>query len=67
MRTMKFICGTCLGHGIVDPYIKSSDNAYKSIEQTCPECRGEGSREYALFEIEEAKELLKRCGMEDKT
>lgn len=67
MKTMKFTCDACLGRGRTLQFIEVVDGkngTLRSAEKPCPECGGKGSFEYVLFSIEEATELMKRCGME---
>ena len=67
MRTMKVGCDACYGFGSTERTTLQEDGRFHSVKTPCSVCGGKGYFEYALFEIEEAKELLKRCGMENET
>ena len=67
MKTMRIRCDECYGFGNTERTTLQEDGRFRSFKTPCPNCGGKGQFEYALFSIEEAKEILKRCGMEDKT
>ena len=67
METMHLTCKSCSGMGYTIDYdvIDRSDDTVtvKSKELACERCAGKGYREYVLFDIEEAKTILKHCGL----
>ena len=65
MKIMKMTCGTCAGLGGIKNWIIDYDNYTATVdgEIKCTACNGTGYTEYAVFEIEEAKQILKACGL----
>lgn len=69
MKTMQMTCGTCSGLGIIKNWIIDNDpdkNGFGTAhveELKCTACDGKGYTEYAVFEVEEAKQILKACGL----
>lgn len=67
MEINRISCGKCCGSGqtIVWKFKDIQDNmgtAY-SEEMTCTQCGGCGYIEYPVFSVEEAKAILKYCGL----
>ena len=69
MKAMVTTCGTCGGLGIISKYVIDDDPNTEGFgiahleRQECKACGGKGYTEYAVFEIEEAKQILKFCGL----
>lgn len=67
MDVMKYFCNNCSGMGkkINWKVVDTNDNisTMKKEETVCEECNGKGYTEYAIFSIEEAKAILKHCGL----
>ena len=64
---MQVTCGSCAGMGkqINWEVVDFNDNmgTMKKEEVTCGACNGTGYIEYAIFTLEEAKAILKYCGL----
>lgn len=62
-------CGNCDGSGIVIRWETFSVNketgieTLKSKQVVCENCGGKGWTEYATFSVDEAKAILKHCGL----
>lgn len=69
MKIMTMTCGTCCGFGTIDNWIVEQEpidrecGIAKREKVKCTACDGKGYTEYAVFEIEEAKQILKACGL----
>ena len=66
MNTMQVTCGNCAGIGYKFRHKLIIDNipgTLKREEITCESCNGKGYTEYAVFSVEEAKAILKHCGL----
>jgi hypothetical protein len=69
MTKVNQTCGTCGGTGIIHNWIveKGSGNyawgLAKSEDVKCTACDGKGYTEYAMFTPEEAKQIMKVCGL----
>lgn len=67
MNIMEVSCGNCAGIGkkINWKAVDMNDNicTMKKEEIVCEECNGKGYIEYATFTLEEAKAILKHCGL----
>ena len=67
MNIMKVTCGTCAGMGKHFNWklvgIDDVSGTMKREEVVCEECDGKGYTEYATFTLEEAKVILKHCGL----
>jgi hypothetical protein len=70
MKEIKYICDACGGRGTNDKWVIDDDPnvegfgiAHLVEKQECEACGGKGYTEYAVFEIEEAKQILKFCGL----
>lgn len=67
MNTMQVTCCMCGGSGCTMKYRPvSSDGVITTLqgeEVRCESCNGKGWAEYAVFSIEEAKAILKHCGL----
>lgn len=67
MNTMKVTCGNCAGIGkdINWKVVETNDNTGLMIKEeiVCEACNGKGYMEYATFTLEEAKAILKHCGL----
>lgn len=68
MNVMQVFCGSCAGTGkqtnwkVVDMYDDNTGTAMKE-EVICEACNGKGYTGYAIFTLEEAKVILKHCGL----
>lgn len=62
---MKATCGTCAGIGKYWKIVSEDDvsGTMKREEVVCKACNGTGYTEYAIFTPEEAKAILKHCGL----
>ena len=71
MKKMQVACGNCAGIGkqtiweVVDLNDKTGTAQRK--EAVCGSCNGKGYTEYAVFSIEEAKTILKHCGLSSES
>lgn len=67
MNVMQVFCSNCAGIGKQTNWkiIDANDNigTMKSEEVICEACNGKGYMEYATFTLEEAKAILKHCGL----
>ena len=67
MDTMKITCSTCVGRGKHCNWkIVSVDDVSGTMEReevACKACNGTGYTEYAIFTPEEARAILKYCGL----
>lgn len=69
MKINQITCGICGGVGsIVNWKVVSTDEktgigTMQSEEVVCSACDGKGWTEYAVFSVEEAKAILKHCGL----
>lgn len=67
MNTMQITCSNCagIGYGFNFEMVDSNDITGTLIrKQTpCEYCKGKGYTEYAVFSVEEAKAILKHCGL----
>ena len=67
MNVMQVMCGSCAGMGkqINWKVVDLNDNIGKAEkeETVCAVCNGKGYTEYATFSLEEAKAILKHCGL----
>ena len=67
MNTMQVTCGNCAGIGYtIDYKLTNLNDAFgtlKSEKTMCKSCNGKGYTEYAVFSVEEAKAILKHCGL----
>ncbi|MBO5828762.1 MAG: hypothetical protein J6R59_09995 [Paludibacteraceae bacterium] len=67
MNVMQVFCGNCAGTGKMTNWkvVDSNDNmgTMKREETVCCACNGKGYTEYATFTLEEAKAILKHCGL----
>lgn len=67
MNVMQVFCGSCAGTGKqinwkVTDFNNGIDTAEKE-KNICGACNGNGYIEYATFTFEEAKAILKHCGL----
>lgn len=67
MNVMQVFCSSCAGTGkqINWKVVDMNDNmgTMKKEEVVCGACNGKGYTEYATFTLEEAKAILKHCGL----
>lgn len=65
MKVMKAFCDYCSGIGKQTIWkVQDLDmNTLHGEETTCEHCDGKGYTEHAVFSIEEAKAILKHCGL----
>ena len=70
MQTIQTTCGNCGGRGYtIDWFVTlgvyNTDGFHKmqSEQVTCKNCDGKGYTEYVVFSPEEAKTILKHCGL----
>lgn len=67
MTIKRKACGRCHGYGYVETYIPFIDDKTgrcKIKTNACKACNGNGYAEYAEFTVEEAKAILKHCGLD---
>lgn len=65
MNVMQVLCGGCAGMGKQTNWkIVDERGTIKSEEAICEVCNGKGYTEYATFTLEEAKAILKHCGLD---
>lgn len=65
MNVMNVRCDKCAGFGYINRWIVPDDGIHIACRSTekCDECDGKGYTEHAVFSIEEAKAILKHCGL----
>ena len=65
MEVINVLCGKCSGLGYTKQKIIPNDDGMtvKIEKDICDECNGAGHIEYAIFSVEEAKAILKYCGL----
>lgn len=69
MNINQITCGNCGGTGHVTLWKlfstdeKTGIGTMKKEEAVCGNCNGKGWTEYAVFSVEEAKAILKHCGL----
>ena len=67
MITKKVTCGSCRGTGRHYIWRKEHVGDMTGLvlkeEGDCIACKGKGYLEYATFSVEEAKAILKHCGL----
>lgn len=65
MEVKQVICGNCGGTGYIPIYEAVSGTTSLRIKESavCDNCKGNGYTEHAVFSIEEAKAILKHCGL----
>lgn len=69
METMRMFCNCCGGVGHYATWKTVSKDpdtnicTMQSEEVKCEQCNGEGYTEYAVFSVEEAKVILRHCGL----
>ena len=67
MNVMRVFCASCAGMGkqTIWKAADLSDNigTMEREETICGACNGKGYTEYATFTVEEAKAILKHCGL----
>lgn len=65
MNVMNVRCDKCDGFGYISRWIIPDDNVHIANRSTeiCDECNGKGYTEHAVFSVEEAKAILKHCGL----
>ena len=67
MNIMNITCDSCAGTGkqlkwnLVN--MENNIGTMESTEVVCEVCCGKGYTEYAVFTLEEAKVILKHCGL----
>ena len=64
---MQMLCSSCTGKGEITNWkvvnIKDNMGTVVKEEAVCEVCNGKGYIEYATFTPEEAKAILKYCGL----
>ena len=67
MNVMQVMCGNCVGIGKhynwKAVYMDDVSGTMEREEVVCKVCNGKGYTEYATFTLEEAKAILKHCGL----
>lgn len=68
MKINRIACAQCLGSGHETVWkmcemIDDSTGTLKAEEVVCCQCGGKGYIEYPVFTVEEAKAILKYCGL----
>ena len=67
MNIMQQVCSSCAGLGYIDQWLEVKNGVsfsyYERKTVECTACHGKGHNEYAVFDIEEAKAILKHCGL----
>lgn len=74
METIQVNCSNCAGFGHIDKYVydpeKSTEpGVYTAHRKTivCERCKGKGYIERVMFSVEEAKAILKHCGLDTES
>lgn len=67
MNVTQVMCGSCAGTGTqINWKVVDSDGKVGTAikeETVCGACKGKGYTEHATFSLEEAKTILKHCGL----
>lgn len=69
MNIGRIVCCDCYGTGKTQVFKmvtideKNGIGRLESEEVICKTCNGKGYTEYPMFSVEEAKEILKHCGL----
>ena len=68
MNVMQVTCGNCGGIGSTTIYdivshAEDTIGMAQGRRVVCPNCDGKGWTEYAVFSVDEAKAILKHCGL----
>lgn len=69
MRIEPITCSACGGRGrievwkVVEQNEQTHSGTAQMVEATCGNCDGKGYMEYPVFSVEEAKAILKYCGL----
>ena len=67
MNVMQVFCGSCVGTGKITNWkvvdFNGNTGTAEKEESICGACNGRGYTEYATFTLEEAKAILKYCGL----
>ena len=70
MNKKRVVCENCGGRGytmeyFIVPGVYDTDGFHKmqSEKKVCCNCNGEGYTEHAVFTVEEARAILKHCGL----
>lgn len=64
MKIINAVCDKCSGLGYINQRITLNGDGVKIENEICDKCNGAGyTREYAAFTVEEAKAILKYCGL----
>lgn len=63
MFTNYITCANCGGSGIAEHWKVEQPGKLTKVEEECPVCKGEGCIAYPIFTVEEAKVILKHCGL----
>lgn len=65
MERKQVTCGNCGGTGYIKVYEDVPGTSLLRIKENiiCNNCNGKGYTEYAVFSVEEAKAILKYCGL----
>ena len=64
MNVMNAFCRNCAGIGTITNWKDIGDHTLQREEIKCERCNGKGYTEYAVFDVEEAKAILKHCGLD---
>ena len=65
MKIMNVRCNVCSGTGHHRGWEPIAEGILQAIDKPCTSCDGNGYTEHAVFSIEEAKAILKHCGLEE--
>ena len=69
MRVKRETCRNCGGYGKLSRYVVDSVDEASGVisatnkESVCPDCKGNGYIDYAVFSVDEAKAILEHCGL----
>lgn len=70
MNIINMTCDSCAGTGTITNWVlrendgtETTHTAYR-VDEECPHCGGKGYTEYAMFTVEEAKQIMKVCGIQ---
>lgn len=65
MTKVSQTCGTCGGTGVIiqSASVPELKNTVRLEKVKCSVCDGKGWLEYAMFTLEEAKQIMKVCGL----
>lgn len=66
MKIIRTFCESCHGLGLISTYEIVDEGTAQLKQVPCDNCGKKGYTEHAVFSIEEAKAILKHCGLSEE-